>query len=166
MNRKKVFNTIFFAIAVYALYLRAPTILNHFRHQDQKAADFTVKTLNGEDFILSQQSKKIVLVFWATWCGPCEVELKRINEMIVEKKIFSNEVMAIVGQEDLKLIREKVVKEKYLFTVGIDADGSVAKKFEVSATPTIIFIDDKQIINWMTAGISPTLQYRISSFLR
>lgn len=166
MNRRKIFNTLFFAIAVYALYLRAPTILTHFKHQDQKAADFGLKTLNGEDFILSQQSKKMVLVFWATWCGPCEVELKRINGMIAEKKILPSDVIAIASQEDEKLVREKVMKEKYLFDVGIDADGSVAKKYEVSATPTIVFIDDKQIINWMTAGISPTLQYRISSFLK
>ncbi len=166
MNRKRVFNTIFFAIAVYALYLRAPTILTHFKHQDQKATEFTVKMLNGENFTLSQQSKKMVIVFWATWCGPCEIELKRINDMIAEKKILPSDIIAIASQEEERTVREKVMKEKYLFNVGLDADGVVAKNYEVSATPTIVFVDDKQVINWMTAGISPTLQYRISSFLK
>lgn len=166
MNKRKIFNTILFVIAAYALYLRVPTILTHFKHQDQKALDFTVKTLTSDNFTLSQQSKKMIMVFWATWCGPCEVELKRINEMIVDKKILPSDVLAIVSQEDEKLIREKVMKEKYLFIVGIDADGTVSRNYEVSVTPTILFIDDKQVINWMTAGISPTLKYRISTFLK
>ncbi|MBC7711889.1 MAG: TlpA family protein disulfide reductase [Rhizobacter sp.] len=166
MNKRKIFNTLFFAIAVYALYLRMPSIVTHFKYQDQKASDFSVKMVNGEEFKLSSQSKKIIVVFWATWCGPCEVELKRINTMILDKKIFPNDVLAISSQEDEKLIRETIKKENYFFNVGIDADGSVAKLFQVSGTPTVIFIDENLIINWMTEGISPTLQYRISSFLK
>lgn len=166
MNKKRIFNTIFFAIAVYALYMRAPTIISHFKHQDQKAVDFTLKTLNGETFTLGQQSKKVVMVFWATWCGPCEVELKRINKMVMDKEILPSDIIAIASNEDEKLIREKVSKENYTFNVGIDADGTIAKQYEVLATPTIVFVDEKQIINWMSSGISPTLQYRISSFLK
>ncbi|MBC7427744.1 MAG: TlpA family protein disulfide reductase [Bacteriovorax sp.] len=166
MNRKIVFNTIFFAIAIYALYLRVPGILTHFKFQDQRAADFTIRTLTGKNFKLSLQSKKIIIVFWATWGGPCEVELKRINKMIIAKEILPNDVIAISSVENEKTIYNTVKKENYLFDVGIDADNSVAKTFEVSATPTIMFLDENQIINWMTDGFSPTLEYRISSFLK
>ncbi len=165
MVRKNILNILLLTVAAWVLYNRAPTIINHFRYQDQKALDFTLKTLNGDSFTLGQQSKKMVIVFWATWCGPCEVELKRINQMIADKKILPTDVLAIVSQEDEKIIANKVSSEKYLFMIGIDHEGIVANNFQVRATPTIIFLDKDQTINWMTSGISPTLQYRISSFI-
>ena len=164
MNKNKITNIIIWVIAAAVLYMRAPTIIENFKNQDQKAADFHLKTLNGEDFNLSTQPKKMVIVFWATWCGPCELELKRINKMIDDKKIRASNVLAISSREDESTLREKVVKKNYLFNVGVDSNGEVASLYNVSATPTILLIDDKQIINWMTTGLSPSLEYRISTF--
>lgn len=165
MKNKKIFNTVFFAVMVYALYLRLPSILNHFRFQDQKVPDLKLRTINPEGEATFSGKKQIV-VFWATWCGPCEVELKRINAMIEEKKLSPSSVLAITSQEDQRLVEETVKKNRYLFPIGLDSDGSVATHFKVSATPTIIFIDENQTINWMTSGISPSLTFRISSFLK
>ncbi len=166
MNKKNFLNTLFFIVAVYALYLRLPSILTHFKYQDQKATDFTVKMINGENYNLLSQSKKSVIIFWATWCGPCEIELKRINKLVMEKKIQPSDILAISSNEEESIVREKVKRENYLFNIGLDTNGSVAKLYQVSATPTIIFIDEKQIITWMTSGLSPTLEYRITSFLK
>lgn len=166
MNKKNFFNTLFFIVAVYALYLKLPSILTHFKYQDQKASDFTVKMISGENFNLVSQSKKRVIVFWATWCGPCEIELKRINKMVMDRKIQPSDVLAISSNEEESIVREKVKRENYLFNIGLDTNGSIANQYQVSATPTIMFIDEKQIVNWMTAGISPTLEYRITSFLK
>lgn len=166
MNSKRVFNTIFFAVAIYAFYLKAPEIFTHFKFQDQKAPDFTVSTLKGESISIQAQPKKIILVFWATWCGPCEAELKRINEMVMERKIQPSDVLAINLQEDEKLVREVVLKKNYLFNVAIDKSGSISNLYQVKVTPTVVFIDNNHVINWMTAGMSPTLSFRISSFLK
>jgi len=165
MNKKNFFNTIFFIFATYAIYLKMPSILTNFKHQDKKSNDFTVKLINGENYNLHTQSKKVVIVFWATWCGPCEIELKRINQMVKDKKIQPTDVLAISSNEEEAIVKEKAKRENYLFNVGVDTNGSIASLYQVSSTPTIVFIDEKQIINWMTAGISPTLEYRMNSFL-
>ncbi len=163
MKNKKIFNTIFFAVMVYALYLRLPTILSHFSFQDKKIPVLTVKTMNPDNTV-TIANQRYVLVFWATWCGPCEVELKRINEMIMEKKLNPQSVIAIASHEDINLIEETVKKNKYLFPIGLDTDGKISNYFKISATPTVVFIDENQTINWMTSGISPSLTFRISSF--
>lgn len=166
MNKKNFLNTLFFIVAVYALYLKLPSILTHFKYQDQKASDFTVKMINGESFNLVTQPKKVVVVFWATWCGPCEIELKRINKMVMDRKIQPADVLAISSKEEESIVREKAKRENYLFNIGLDINGSIANQYQVAATPTIIFIDEKKIVNWMTSGLSPTLEYRITSFLK
>ncbi len=165
MNTKKFFNSIVYILVAFALYIKMPLILQNFKNQDKKSDDFTIKLLNGANFNLHSHPKKLVIVFWATWCGPCEVELNRINKLVKDKKIQSSDVLAISSNEDESIIREKVRRENYLFDIGIDSNGSVSNLYQVSATPTIVFIDENKVINWMTAGISPTLEYRISSFL-
>lgn len=166
MNKKNFLNTLFFIVAAYAIYLKLPSILTHFKYQDQKASDFTVKMINGESFNLVTQPKKVIVVFWATWCGPCEIELKRINKMVMDRKIQPSDVLAISSNEEESIVREKAKRENYLFNIGLDTNGSVSNLYQVSATPTIMFIDEKQIVNWMTSGLSPTLEYRITSFLK
>ena len=163
---KRLVNIILIALSVYIIYLKAPAILTHFKFQDQKAQNFSINKLNGEAFVLHAQSKKVVLVFWATWCGPCEVELKRINEMIMQRKIEPSDILAVSIQEKDSVVRETIKKNNYLFDVAIDSDGSLSTQYQVRATPTVVFIDKNQTIYWMTSGLSPTLEYRISSFLK
>lgn len=43
--------------------------------------------------------------------------------------------------------------------------GQVSKKYNVTGTPTVVFIDAEEKINWITTGLSPTLEYRIKEFL-
>src|SRR5580693_4673375 len=50
-----------------------------------RAADFTLKTLDGEPASLrSLHGNVVVLDFWATWCAPCRVELPAIEKIRAE----------------------------------------------------------------------------------
>jgi thiol-disulfide isomerase/thioredoxin len=44
--------------------------------------DFTLKDMNGIDVRLESFKGKVILInFWATWCGPCRVEIPHLIEL-------------------------------------------------------------------------------------
>ena len=44
--------------------------------------DFTLKDMNGADVTLTSFEGKIILLnFWATWCGPCRIEIPDLIEL-------------------------------------------------------------------------------------
>jgi thiol-disulfide isomerase/thioredoxin len=44
--------------------------------------DFTLKDMNGIDVRLASFKGKVILInFWATWCGPCRVEIPHLIEL-------------------------------------------------------------------------------------
>jgi len=61
-----------------------------------KASDFTLKSVNADSiYTLSEMNDKVVLInFWATWCGPCRMEIPDFNELY---KKYHRENFEILG---------------------------------------------------------------------
>ena len=60
-----------------------------------KAPDFTLKAINDSNYTLSKMEGKVVLInFWATWCGPCRMEIPEFNEL---QKSYHERGLNIIG---------------------------------------------------------------------
>ena len=60
-----------------------------------KAPDFTLTALNDSVYNLRELEGKVVLVnFWATWCGPCRMEIPEFNEL---HKSYHEQGLEILG---------------------------------------------------------------------
>lgn len=160
----KVFNIALSLLVIFLLIQKAPIIYQNFSAQGKKIESFTYQDLSGNSLQASFEQNK-VLVFWATWCGPCKIELARINSLIKSHPKYKDSVLTISSYEHASTVREEIQKQNYVFTVGLDPEGSLSKQFNVSGTPTILFINKEQQIEWVTTGLSPSLELRIKNFL-
>ena len=52
-----------------------------------KAPDFTLESVRDSSYNLNELNGKVVLLnFWATWCGPCRMEIPDFNELYLEHR--------------------------------------------------------------------------------
>jgi thiol-disulfide isomerase/thioredoxin len=106
------------------------------------APDFDLVTLNGErlnNALLLR--KKVVLNFWAVWCGPCRAELRPLQDFQTKHPEVVVAAVVIMPKEDKEL--EAVVRERQLNTLRIaKANQDLWEKFVVSGVPNTIVIDE------------------------
>jgi peroxiredoxin len=63
--------------------------------------DFTLKDMNGVDVQLSQYKGSVVLLnFWATWCGPCKLEIPEFVEVYNQYRDRGFVILGVLSEDD------------------------------------------------------------------
>ncbi|WP_409479494.1 TlpA family protein disulfide reductase [Pseudobdellovibrio sp. HCB154] len=161
----KALNIVLTVVVLVLLAAKIPGIIDNFKTEGSAAPDFSVLTNSGLEFNTKDLHARKVLVFWATWCPPCEMELSRINELVKEKRIPAEAILAISMQEDKALVDKVVTERGYQFPIGYDLDGQVSQLFKIQGTPTLVFLNGDKTIRWLSTGLSPLLKLRLNIFL-
>lgn len=162
----------FLAVSIFVFllglifYLLNSPLTMSLKAQPEIAPDFKVSLLSGGEFNLQNLSNKKIIVFWATWCGHCSLELGRLNRLIKNKEIPQDGVLAISVAEEINVVQDAIQKRSYLFDVAVDTDGKIAKLFKVPGTPAMFFIDENRRIIEMTTGITSSLDIDAKNFLK
>ena len=106
------------------------------------APDFTVEMLDGSKVTLSAlQGKPTLLIFWATWCPPCRLELSKLQEHIIDRYGDKINVLPISRGEERAKVEEYISKMGYTFAVGLDGDQSIYRKYATNYIPRCFVID-------------------------
>ena len=110
-----------------------------------EAPDFTVYDLEGNAHKLSDfRGKPVLLNFWASWCGPCQMEMPDFNEKYLElgEEIhFLMVNMTDGSRETVEIASEFIAQAGYEFPVFYDTDSDAAMTYGVYSLPTTYFID-------------------------
>jgi peroxiredoxin len=119
----------------------------------EPAPDFTLVDITGTGHSLSDyRGKNVMLIFWATWCGPC---LQEIPHLIELRKTVSEDdlVMLAISNERLDLVKYFVDRAKINYLVLIDQGSLPGPYNTVNAIPSSFFVDPEGKIKLATRGL-------------
>ena len=124
-----------------------------------EAPDFTVYDLEGNAHKLSDfRGKPVLLNFWASWCGPCQMEMPDFQKFYESHGDQVNFVIVNLtdGQQETVESASAFIAEKgYTFPVYYDTDIDAAMKYGVSAVPVSYFIDaEGYFVAWAQGALS------------
>jgi cytochrome c biogenesis protein CcmG/thiol:disulfide interchange protein DsbE len=107
------------------------------------AADFKLVDSNGASVKLSDYKDRVVLVnFWATWCGPCQVEIPWFKEFEQTYKDRGFAVLGVSADEDgWAAVKPYLEAKKINYRVVLDDQKMPAPFHDVQTLPSSFFID-------------------------
>lgn len=112
---------------------------------------FELAKLDGTKVKLSDlKGKKVIVNFWATWCGPCQQEMPDM-EAFYKKHKEDIEILAVnytVSERanGTEKVRQFAEEKGVTFPILLDTDISVTTRYKVITIPTSYFINTKGII--------------------
>jgi len=132
-------------------------------HPSGAAPTFSILDLNGtsHSFEFKNNSKPVLLHFFATWCPICELENDTLNSLSQDHQLI---VIAMQSGEahDIKQYQKK---HQLNMTIYNDETGSISKRYKVIGVPTSFIINHQGDITSSTIGFASELGLRFRLWL-
>jgi len=128
------------------------------------------ETLDGKAVSPEElKGKPLFLNVWATWCGPCRLEMPSMAELYREMSPRGLQMIAVTD-EDAETVRAFLAKNRYPFTVLLDPENTLSGRFDISAIPTTFIVDDEGRLAYRHVGFnqwnSPQVRLEIGKLLQ
>ena len=135
----------------------------------KKAAGFSLAALDGNTYSLADYrgKKKVVVSYWASWCGPCRMELPMLADFYrkYHKDSSDFEILAVSIDDDRAAAESFAQSAKLPFPVLLDLDSKVADSYSVESIPSLFVIDSNGTIVYGVTGLDQTLQFQLAHYL-
>lgn len=141
---------ILIALVIAALALCPPALADALadapvHYLGKPLQDFTVQTIDGGSFTLSEALKDhdmVLINLWATWCGPCGMEFPYMEEAYEQ---YSDRVaiiaLSVEPGDTADVLRAYAEERGMTFPIGSDSETGLANVFSVSVIPTTVVVD-------------------------
>jgi len=120
----------------------------------EPAPNFQLRDLNGHLIMLSDLRGKVVLLnFWATWCGPCRVEMPAMEQLyrMFQRKDF--EILAVsTDAQGVAITRPFQQENRLTFPILHDPDYRVGLTYGARSLPMTFLIDRLGVIRHQVFG--------------
>ena len=138
-----------------------------------KAPGFTARNLKGNRVRLADhEGKVIILNLWATWCGPCRVEMPGLENLYRRFRSEGLEVLAVsLDKGGVEKVQAFTDDYQLSFPVLLDPEGQVESLYESFTIPTTFVIDRKGMVvaevdgakNWESEETFEALEYLLKA---
>lgn len=118
------------------------------------ALQFKLSKLNGGEVRLADfKGKVIVTNFWATWCGPCRVEMPELERAMEKYKDDKEVIFLAINTDDDRNYVEPYVKGQKIKLPIVYAN-NLDTKYRITSIPTTIVFDRQGQVSFRQAGYS------------
>jgi len=117
------------------------------------APDFTLTGLDGQEVSLSDfRGEPVLLNFWASWCGPCRIEMPLLQEVYEQWTSKGLVLLAVNLQEDPAKVKEFIDDAGYTFPVLLAPGNKAPLSYNIRGIPATFFIDADGVIRDIKIG--------------
>ena len=106
--------------------------------------EFAFTDLEGNEVDLAKMKDKVTLIdFWATWCGPCIVEMPNVIETYNKHKEAGFDVIGISLDEDKAALEQFIKSNEMPWPQYFDGKGwanEIAQRFGIGSIPATFLI--------------------------
>ncbi len=152
--KKMVPGTIFAALFLLCLTWALAVKMN------EPAPTFSLTNQRKEKRALSDYKGKVVFInFWASWCGPCQVELPELNRLAVDYKGKNARVVAINVDEEpaeAKKMLARLNLPPSRMDILFDSKSKVVSAYNIDTMPASFILDSKGTIRFAHKGFRET----------
>jgi peroxiredoxin len=130
---------------------------------DRQAPDFSASTLDGRTVSLADYrgQKKVVVAFWASWCGPCRLEMPALTKFYKENHGAGSEfeILSVSIDEDIREAANFATAQQLNFPVLLDPRQKIATDYKVEGIPTMFVINKDGKITHGHVGYEMSMEY-------
>jgi len=117
------------------------------------APSFEAVTLDGDPFDLEAvRGKPVVLAFWASWCGPCRLELPALSKLQAERDDIA--IYAVNVDRDRRKADAFLRKIEVDLPVVWDNQSVAMGQYDVLSMPTMFLLDAQGTVKLRKVGYS------------
>lgn len=130
------------------------------------APDFQLDRVDGTPVTLGDlRGQPAVLVFWTAWCPVCREEAPHINQLAAEFEPRGVRVLGINIKDSHARTEAGIRDFRIRYQVARDADATIARRYKVTGTPTIVFLNSGGIVSYFANELPRDYAERLEALI-
>lgn len=135
-------------------------------HEGQRAPSIEGSLMTGGSLdFRALRGKPTVLVFWASWCGPCRQEAPEIASIAQQHGAAINLVGINAGEA--VAVAQRAAKEMAIrWPVVMDSDGSIQSLYNVTGIPLVVILDANGVVRHRNNGMPSNIHRLLDGLMQ